>query len=51
MKFKIDDPKNIGPKGLEALRGLLETALADKLKNQTDCKPNFASAILQNNGP
>jgi hypothetical protein len=51
VKFKIDDPKNIGPMGLEALRGLLEAALADKLKNQTDCKPNFASAILRNNGP
>ena len=51
MKFKIDDPKNIGPKGLDALHGILDATLADKLKNQTDCKLSFASAILQNNGP
>ena len=51
LKFKIDDPKNIGPNGLDALRDLLDAALADKLKSQTDCKLNFASAILRNNGP
>jgi hypothetical protein len=50
-KFKIDDPKHIGPKGLDALRGLLDAALADQLKTQTDCKLNFVSAILRNNGP
>ncbi len=50
-KFKIDDPKHIGQKGLNALRGLLDAALANQLKKQTDCKLNFASAILRNNGP
>jgi hypothetical protein len=51
LKFKINDPRNIGPKGVEAIRGLLDAALADQQKNQTDCKLNFASAILRNNGP
>jgi hypothetical protein len=51
LKFKIDDPRNIGQRGLNAIRGLLDAALADKLKNQTDCKLSFASAILRNNGP
>lgn len=50
-KFKIDDPTNIGPKGLDALRGLLDDALSDKLKNQTDCKLSLPPAILRNNGP
>jgi len=50
-KFRTDDPRRIGPKGIDALRVLFETALEDKVKKQTDCKLSFPSAILRNNGP
>jgi len=49
--FEINDPRNIGPNGLEAIRPLLVAALANQQIGQTDCKLNFASAILRNNGP
>jgi len=51
MKFATDDLRRIGPEGLDALRLLLETALEEKVKKQTDCKLSFPSAILRNNGP
>ena len=51
MKFEKNDPRNIGPKGIYALQLLLETSLSEKLEKQTDCKFNFAPAILRNNGP
>jgi len=50
-KFATDDPKHIGKQGQDALRILLDAALDDQLKYQTDCNLNFASAILRNNGP
>jgi hypothetical protein len=50
-KFVKDDPKNIGTEGLAAIRKLFESTLAEKLKNQTDCNPSFACAILRNSGP
>ena len=51
LKFKTDDPKNIGPYGLDELRRLMAGTLDHILKYQTDCILSFASAILHNNGP
>jgi hypothetical protein len=50
-KFTNDDPKNIGPNGIDAIRRLFENTVGDKLKYQTDCKLDFSSVILNNNGP
>lgn len=49
--FEKNDPKQIGLQGLDTLRALFQSTLSERTKNQTDCKPNFAPAILRNNGP
>lgn len=49
--FETADPCGIGSQGLQAVRSLFETALGEKLKKQSYCRPSFAAAILRNNGP
>jgi hypothetical protein len=49
--FETTDPCGIGIQGLQAVRAVFETAVGEKRKKQSYCRPSFAAAILRNNGP
>lgn len=50
-RFESADTEHIGPDGLQTIAELLENHLPANAATQTDCKDNFGSTILRNNGP
>ena len=50
-RFESADPNHIGSAGLRTIAKLLENHLPANAATQTDCKDNFGSSILRNNGP
>jgi transposase InsO family protein len=49
--FEAEDPEQIGPLGILAIKDILEKHLPKKPTGQTDFTGNFGSTILRNNGP
>lgn len=50
-QFQNNNPRNLSRDGLNAIANILEKHLPENPTPQTDCKQDFASAILRNNGP